>query len=275
LFPADVKFDKVTWKAGIEYDVAPDILAYASVSNGYKAGGFNLSSDGRPYDPETITAYEFGIKSDLFDRVARINVDAFYYDYTNLQLTTLGVASDGVTPGQFTTNAAASTIWGIELDTRWNLSDRFSFSAGYSYIDAKVDEYLNRDPLAGPGPLIDYSGNRLPFVSRHTINLGVNYEIELGSGTLTFAANSNFHSDFFLREFNNYAIDRVPANTKTDLTLTYRLSDPGLRLTAYVTNIENNVERNNIYLTPGFIGVSPTTAYTKPRTLGVRVDYSF
>jgi iron complex outermembrane receptor protein len=275
MFPADVKFDKVTWKAGIEYDVAPDVLAYASVSNGYKAGGFNLSSDGRPYDPETITAYEFGIKSDLFDRVARINLDAFYYDYTNLQLTTLGVAADGVTPGQFTTNAAASTIWGIELDTRWNLSDRFSFTAGYSYIDAQVDEYRNRDPLAGPGPLIDYAGNRLPFVSRHTVNLGINYEVELGSGTLTFAANSNFHSAFFLREFNDYAIDRVPANSKTDLTITYRLSDPGLRLTAYVTNLEDNVERNNIYLTPGFIGVSPTTAYTKPRTIGVRVDYSF
>lgn len=275
MFPADVKFDKVTWKAGIEYDVAPDVLAYASVSNGYKAGGFNLSSDGRPYDPETITAYEFGIKSDLFDRVARINLDAFYYDYTNLQLTTLGVAADGVTPGQFTTNAAASTIWGIELDTRWRLSDRFTFTAGYSYIDAQFDEYLNRDPLAGPGPVLDLSGNQLPFVSRHTVNLGINYEVELGAGTLTFAANSNFHSAFFLREFNNYAIDRVPSNTKTDLTITYRLSDPGLSITGYVTNIEDNVERNNIYLTPGFIGVSPTTAYSKPRTVGVRVDYSF
>lgn len=275
MFPADVKFDKVTWKAGLEYDVASDVLAYASVSNGYKAGGFNLSSDGRPYDPETITAYEFGVKSDLFDRTARINVDAFYYDYTNLQLTTLGVAADGVTPGQFTTNAAASTIWGIEIDTRWELSPRFRFTAGYSYIDAVVDEYVNRDPLAGPGPALDLSGNRLPFVSKHTVNLGINYEVPIGSGTLTLAANSNFHSDFFLREFNNYAIDRVPANTKTDLTVTYRFSDPGLRLTAYATNLENNVERNNIYLTPGFIGVSPTTAYGKPRTIGVRVDYSF
>lgn len=273
--PANVKFDKVTWKAGIEYDVAPDVLAYASVSNGYKAGGFNLSSDGRPYDPETIKAYEFGIKSDLFDRVARINLDAFYYDYTNLQLTTLGVAADGVTPGQFTTNAAASTIWGLELDTRWRLSDRFTFTAGYSYIDAEVGEYTNRDPLAGPGPLLDYSGNRLPFVSRHTVNLGINYEVELASGTLTFAANTNFHSAFYLREFNNYAIDRVPSNSKTDLTMTYKLDDPGVRLTAYVTNIENNVERNNIYLTPGFIGVSPTTAYTKPRTFGVRADWRF
>ena len=270
-----MKFDKVTWKVGLEYDVTPDVFAYASVSNGYKAGGFNLSSDGRPYNPETITAYEAGIKSDLFDRTARINVDAFYYDYTDLQLTTLGVAADGVTPGQFTTNAAASTIWGVELDTQWELTPGFLFTAGYSYIDATFDEYVNRDPLAGPGPALDLSGNRLPFVSKHTVNLGLQYETTLGAGTLTLAANSNFHSDFFLREFNNRNIDRVEANTKTDLTATYRLDDVGLRFTAYVTNLEDNVERNNIYLTPGFIGVSPTTAYTKPRTVGVRVDYAF
>jgi iron complex outermembrane receptor protein len=274
-FPADVKFDKVTWKVGLEYDVSPDVFAYASVSNGYKAGGFNLSSDGRPYNPETITAYEAGIKSDLFDRTARVNVDAFYYDYTDLQLTTLGVAADGVTPGQFTTNAAASTIWGVELDTQWELTPGFLFTAGYSYIDATFDEYVNRDPLAGPGPALDLAGNRLPFVSKHTVNLGLQYETTLGSGTLTLAANTNFHSDFFLREFNNRNIDRVEANTKTDLTATYRLDDVGLRFTAYVTNLEDNVERNNIYLTPGFIGVSPTTAYTKPRTVGVRVDYAF
>lgn len=273
--PSRVKFDRVTWKAGVEYDIGPDVLAYASASNGYKAGGFNLTSDGRPYDPESIKAYEFGIKSDLFDRKARINLDSFYYDYTNLQLTTLGVAADGVTPGQFTTNAAASTIWGIEVDTQWALPHGLLFTAGYSFIDAKFDSYRNRDPLAGPGPTLDLSGNRLPFVSKHTVNLGLKYDTNLGAGTLTLAVNHSFHSDFYLREFNDYAIDRVKANTKTDLTATYAMDKPGIRLTAYVTNLENNVERNNIYLTPGFIGVSPTTAYTKPRTIGIRADYAF
>lgn len=274
-FPADVSFDKVTWKVGAEYDVEPNVLVYASMSNGYKAGGFNLSSDGRPYNPEEITAYELGLKSDLFGRTARINVDAFYYDYTDLQLTTLGVAADGVTPGQFTTNAAASTIWGIEIDTQWELTPGFVFSAGYAYTDATFDELFNRDPLAGPGPLVDLSGNRLPYVAEHTVTLGISYEIELGSGSLTFAANSSFHSDLYLREFNNYAVDRVPANSRTDLTVTWRLGEPNISVTAFATNLEDEVERNNIYLTPGFIGVSPGTAYTKPRTFGIRVDYAF
>ena len=214
--------------------------------------------------------------SRVFDRVALVMVVAFAYGLRrDLQLTTLGVASDGVTPGQFTTNAAASTIWGVEIDTQWELTQGFVFSAGYSYIDATFDSYLNRDPLAGPGPTVQLAGNRLPFVSEHTVNLGLQYETYIGDGTLTMAANTSFHSDFFLREFNNRPIDRVEANTKTDITITYAFDDPGLRLTAYVTNLEDNVERNNIYLTPGFIGVSPTTAFTKPRTFGVRADFEF
>ena len=69
-FPANVKFNKATWKGAIEYDITPDILIYGSISNGYKAGGFNITSDGQPYNPEKITAYEIGFKSDLFDRRA-------------------------------------------------------------------------------------------------------------------------------------------------------------------------------------------------------------
>ncbi|WP_298021016.1 TonB-dependent receptor [uncultured Parasphingopyxis sp.] len=274
-FPADVSFNRVNWSAALEYDVTPDILLYGRVSTGYKSGGFNLTSDGQPYDPEDIMAYEIGLKSDLFNGLARVNVDAFYYDYTDLQLTSLGVAADGVTPGQFTQNAAASTIWGIEIDTQWQISDEFLFTAAYTYLNAEFDEYFNRDSRFGPGPTMSLAGFRLPYVSEHSVNIGLQYETYIGDGTFTAAVNTNFHSDFFLREFNDPEIDRVESNTRTDITVSYEFSDPGLRITGYVTNLEDNVERNNIYLTPGFIGVSATTAYTRPRTFGVRADFSF
>jgi len=275
LSPADVSFNRVNWSAAIEYDVTPDILLYGRVSTGYKAGGFNLTSDGQPYNPEDIMAYELGFKSDLFDGAARVNVDAFYYDYTDLQLTSLGVAADGVTPGQFTQNAAASTVWGIEIDTQWEVSPELLFSAAYTYLNAEFDEFLNRDPRFGPGASMSLAGNRLPFVSEHSLNLGLQYEREIGNGTFTAAINTNFHSDIFLREFNDPDIDRVAPNTRTDITVSYQFDDPGIRLTGYVTNLEDNVERNNVFLTPGFIGVSATTAYTRPRTFGIRADYSF
>ena len=70
-------------------------------------------------------------------------------------------------------------------------------------------------------------------------------------------------------------IDRVGSNSKTDMTATYFLDAVGLAITGFVTNLEDNVEKNNIYVSPGFVGQSATTAYTKPRTFGIKLDYEF
>jgi iron complex outermembrane receptor protein len=46
-------------------------------------------------------------------------------------------------------------------------------------------------------------------------------------------------------------------------------------ITGYVTNIEDDVQKTNVFVSPGFVGLSATSAYTKPRTFGVRLDYDF
>src|SRR3546814_9243735 len=74
-----------TPKIGIDYDVADDVMVYASATRGFKSGGFQLG-DGRPFLPEYIWSYEVGLKSTLLDRRLRENVSAFSYDYTTLQV---------------------------------------------------------------------------------------------------------------------------------------------------------------------------------------------
>jgi len=275
-FPGEVEFDRVTYTAGIEWDVADDVLLYANISNGYKAGGFNITSDGSPYNPESITAYQAGIKSDLFDRRVRLNADLFYYDYTDLQLTTLGTFAGTNTPGQFTTNAASSEIYGIELEAQFAATDNLLLSASYAYIEATFGTFVNSDNRNPGLGQQDLSGNRIPYVSNHTLNLGAQYNIDLGSaGELTTTVNFNYHDELFLREFNDPMIDRVGSNTKTDITITWNVAETGLSIAGYVNNLEDNVERNNIFISPGFIGLSATTAYSRPRTFGVRLDYAF
>lgn len=294
-FPPDIpnsvhsgitKFDKVTWKVGLEWDAMRDVLVYASVSTGYKAGGFNITSDASPYDPESITAYEFGIKSDLFDRRVRVNLDSFYYDYKDMQLTTLGTFAGTNTPGQFTTNAGKARIYGLELDTQFRATPELLLMASYAYTSAKFKELCNSDPRTPGLPADqacldigrtgqDLSGNWVPYVAPHTINVGAQYEFDLGSsGSVTAAINHNWHSKKYLREYNA-PIDRVSPNGKTDITITYKVGDTGFKLTGYVTNLENDVEKANIFISPGFVGLSATTAYTKPRTFGIRADYKF
>lgn len=283
-FPGEAEFSKLTWRAGIEWDATENMFVYASASSGYKAGGFNATSNGLPYDPEEIIAYEAGIKSDFWQDRARVNVDAFYYDYTDLQLTTLRTINNA--PGQFTTNAAATTLYGIEFDTQFVLSDNWLLNASYSFIDAEFDELWSTDPR-DPNPPFnpddpeglgrsDLSGNKLPYVSQNTLNLSLQYDTSLGSyGRLTAAINHAWRDDMYLREHNDPMIDLVEANGKTDITVTYFVGDTNFRLTGYVTNLEDDVQKTNVFVSPGFVGLSATSAYTKPRTVGLRLDYDF
>src|SRR3546814_8775018 len=64
-------------------------MVYANYSQGYKAGGYNsrgtIPENVGPYEPERVTAYEVGLKSDLFDRLLRFNVAGFVNKYSDLQ----------------------------------------------------------------------------------------------------------------------------------------------------------------------------------------------
>jgi len=273
-FPGVAEFNKLTYRGGVEYDATDDIFLYGTVSNGYKAGGFNITSNGLPYDPEELQAYEAGMKADLMGGRARLNVDTFYYDYQDLQLTTLRTVNGA--PGQFTTNAAEATIYGVELDGQIILSDGLVANASYSFIDAEFDELANTDPRNPGVGQQDLSGNKLPYVAENTITAGLTYTADVGTnGELMASINTTWQDDIWLREYNDPSVDLVSSGTKTDASISYTFVDQDLKITGYVTNIEDDSDKTNIFISPGFIGLSATTAYTKPRTFGVRLDKGF
>lgn len=122
---AEVEFNEVTWRVGLEYDTAAG-LAFASVSRGYKAGGFNdgceigtqpactQPADALFYDPESLIAYEVGTKLSFASGDLRLNATAFLYDYEDLQLST--VAPINGVPTILIQNATTADIFGIEVD---------------------------------------------------------------------------------------------------------------------------------------------------------------
>lgn len=281
----DVKeeFSKTDWKVGLEWDVADATLAYLNVSTGYKAGGFNITSNGAPYDEENVLAYEIGLKSRPTGRRAQINVDTFYYQYEDMQLTTLTTINNA--PGQFTTNAAESTIYGLEVESQYEFSDALLGTLTYAYVNAEFDEYYNTDPR-DPNPVFNpddpeglgrenLGGNKVPYVPEHTLTLGVRYAADVGQGQFVVSANTSWHSEFYLREYNHPDIDRVGSQSKSDISATWHVGDSGFSVTGFVTNLEDDVEKINIYISPGFIGTSATTVYSKPRTYGLKLDYQF
>ena len=136
-----------SWLISIDRQVSPELFAYAKIARGYRTGGQNLRGSYvetafQPFEPETITEYEIGIKSDLLGRKLRINLAAFYDDYTNIQRS-ITVLTLRPAPSTVVTNAAAGSIWGIEAEVAARLSSNLSIGGNASYTNAKYDEFVD------------------------------------------------------------------------------------------------------------------------------------
>lgn len=161
---------------------------YASVSRGFKAGGFNtqLFSDilqqklvndimgsvsrddasSTVYRPESSWNYELGTHlSPLSDGSLQIDASLFYIDCRNQQLT---VFPPGESTGRMMSNAGKSYSCGAELAASYRI-ERFCFDASFGYTYARFKEYISGKN--------DYSGKFLPYAPRETVAVNVSYNI--------------------------------------------------------------------------------------------------
>ena len=157
-------------KAGVQYRFTPEIMGYATVSQGYRPGGFNERSfDTRysEYDPEKLWSYEIGLKSTLLDNRLLVNVAAFYMDISDKQ-----VEEQVSTIENYLTNAGRATSMGVELDVTAVVMDGLMLNAGFGYLHAEFDDFKD---ISG-----DYKGNKLPYAPKYTFNTGMQYRAENG-----------------------------------------------------------------------------------------------
>lgn len=142
---ASESWNDISPRFGIKYQASEDVLLYASVAKGYKAGSYTARPSDAiaaalSYDPEELWAYEGGIKSDLFDRRVRLNGAVFYYDYKDLQQQTNQVPPGGAGPAQYTDNIGSATIWGVEADLTFLVTSRFTLFGSVGYLNSEYDE---------------------------------------------------------------------------------------------------------------------------------------
>jgi iron complex outermembrane receptor protein len=197
-------FKNVSFKIGLDYDIAPDVMAYASISTGFKSGGFNggfLSFDpteaarqAQPFEEETLTAYEVGLKSTLFDRRLRFNAAAFYYDYKDLQLYTL--INTGAIPLSLLDNAANATIYGAEFEVIAKPAERFDITLNLGLLDTEVKDFITATA--------DYSGNRLALSPTVTFSGTANYEVPVSDKlAVAFQPSASYRSGQYFSADNN------------------------------------------------------------------------
>lgn len=181
------------WRVSADYRFSPAVLAYVSVGTGFKGGGVTA----RPFDaaqaingsfgPETVTAYEAGLKTDLLDRKLRINLSAFINDYKDIQLPLITCASLGSNaPCGARQNAGSGKIKGFEAEVTASPVAGLDFDGSVSHL---YGHWSSIDPRVGNAYLLSD-----PIVSPNwKWSAGVQYRAELGNaGSLTPRFDMNY-----------------------------------------------------------------------------------
>lgn len=136
-FYDEIDFNPWTWRIALDHQFTSDVLGYVSYNRGFKSGGYNLNTPGSaPFFPETVDAYEIGLKSEFFDHRVRLNLAAFYYDYKDIQVT---IVPGGA--GQIFTNAAAARNYGLDGSLDFAATDHLTLSLGFGLLSAEYTDY--------------------------------------------------------------------------------------------------------------------------------------
>ncbi len=236
---ADYDGSKLDWRVSADYRFSPQILAYVTVGTGFKGGGVTA----RPFDaaqalngnfgPETVTAYEVGVKTDLLDRHLRLNLSAFINDYKDIQLPLITCASlgsnapcgarqnagDGKIKG-FEAELTASPIEGLDIDA--SLSH---LTGNWSRIDARVgNAILITDPIVSPN---------------WKYSFGIQYKADLGNaGSITPRFDLAYTGKASAgRTTGGGPIDYYPSYALGNARLTWRNENEDLSIAFEVQNL--------------------------------------
>ena len=200
-----------TPKLGLKYDYSDDIMLYGTLTRGFKSGGTNSLSGDPAFDPEYLWSLEVGSKSTLADGRAIANATAFYYDYTDLQVSTFAEGTVRIR------NAAEATVVGLELDVSTVLSDQFTWDTSAMLLNAEYDKFVTRYGTQ----VLDVEGNKLINAPEVSLTSTLSYSTDVGPGTFTALAQIAYRSEVFHSQFNEAEVgqDSVTlANVRAGIT---------------------------------------------------------
>jgi iron complex outermembrane receptor protein len=284
---------KVTYLARVDYDIADNVLGYASAGTGYHPG--RVEDGGTHDNPETLTNYEIGEKAKLFDGRVTANAAAYYEDFKGYQVTSVVTTKDaaGNTIKSQTeqVNAQGATGYGLEFELAAKITHDDTLQLSSAYQKTRMQNLVTLDSrlyslnASGFSPFVrNIVGNELPHAPRASVTLGYDHNLTMPNGD-QLVPHVGFH--FETRSWLSYYNETTPidgvadwdqqkAYTRTDVSLTYRAAgDRKWEAEAYVRNLENaNIKANsNVFTLQGV--PYPVAIYQPPRTYGVKLRYRF
>jgi iron complex outermembrane recepter protein len=220
----DKTWYSLTPKYGLQYEFTQDIFGYASVSKGFRAGGYNNRAvslaSALPYNEESVTTYETGLKTESWDHRIRANLTLFYNDYDNLQQTATVVSPVNNTPVSVRTNAGSAHTEGFELETVVTPVAGFEWRNNASYLSTRYTSFAN---AGGPG--IDATGNQLPYSPHWQFSSQAAYQLPLAIiGSVRIGADFTYETSYF-SDVLNRPQNIIAAQGYSDAFVSYTTAD--------------------------------------------------
>ncbi|WP_372781956.1 TonB-dependent receptor [Litorivivens sp.] len=269
----------------LDYRFSDQLSSYLRIANGYRSGGYNVraqttSAFTTPFDPEEITSYEIGIKSDLFDRRLRLNVSLFQMDYTDRQIAQFEAGSGGAS--SVIVNAGESVTRGLEIESVFIPTPGLRLIANYGFLDVEYKEFI-----AGPvNPQTGFSSGANRDISdevtenlyapEHSGAVAVEYRMapwSIGQLTLrvdaTYVDAISFHPQLFLYDQTEaYSLLNARA-TLADIPM----GSGNLKLALWGKNLSNE-EYREFGIDFGLLGFAVNN-YGVLRRAGIDLVYEF
>ena len=266
--------------ATVQYDLAHDIMAYGSYSRGFKSGGFNgqdTSADQQAvaFAPETVDAFEAGLKMQLLNRRMTFNLAAFRSTYHDLQV---GGTRPGVSLAITVQNAGGARTQGIEFENRWAITNRLTSNLSFTLLDSKYTAYPNANATSlqtvrGQASQ-DLSGAHTPYAPTFSGSWRLDYDLPLTNDLSLKLGNATYFTTDFSTTTNNDPFLQQGGYAKIDSSIGVVSESARWELDLLVRNVTNKVYLVYGAATPASVG-SYSVQRDPPRSVTVQLRWHF
>jgi outer membrane receptor protein involved in Fe transport len=243
-----------TPSAGIDWQINPNVMAYAKTSYAFKPGGFSAYSDDPsyiPFDEQKFWASEVGLKTKWLDGKLIANVAAFYNDIDDYQVERSFTQTDYAV-----FNAKHAKTYGVEVETRYSVNSNLDLQASAGWTHARLTDYT--DPT---GQVLD--GNTPPFVPEFDAALAADFHLSNGFfARLEYLLQGNTKFDDFNRpdfQQDSFGLLNATVGVRTE-RWTAAVYATNLTGEKYYSNMNTDVR---------------TGAPGAPREFGVKMGFRF
>ena len=270
---------RTDYRVHLDYQVTPDMMAYVQTATGYKGGGVNprpfFPSQTLSFKPETLTAYEVGLKTSFFDHHMRFNTAVFFNRYNDIQLTLSSCPTpplNGIqypaAPCALPANVGNAHVKGLEVETEIRPVDNFEVDASASWLDFKYQNIIG----ASSNITLDMV---TPYTPKWKGSIGAQYEIPIGDqGTITPRLDGSYQSSQFTNAINDPLWNRIDGYTVLNARLTWRNRVGDWQAALNVTNLTDKLYYLTLFDThtsAGYVNGQPAM----PREWSVTLKHTF